>query len=165
MIRLHKGGNVNLKDENYIEMCFSLENMAGMIKKVKTSKEYKNGVRLQSYMNLIKKGKILEIIKRLTHNTSALNLILDTEDFQFDNSSEKFQSTERIAVYTALFGNYDKNEAPMIHPENIDYYIITDINIPKNSGWKIINPSLSTVKNISWESINYYKKLCLQIIH
>lgn len=130
-----------MKDENYIEMCFSLENMAGMIKKVKTSKEYKNGVRLQSYMNLIKKGKILEIIKRLTHNTSALNLILDTEDFQFDNSSEKFQSTERIAVYTALFGNYDKNEAPMIHPENIDYYIITDINIPKNSGWKIINPS------------------------
>ena len=30
---------------------------------------------------------------------------------------------------------------------------------------EIINPSLSTVKNISWESINYYKKLCLQIIH
>lgn len=35
-------------------------------------------------------------------------------------------SKERIAVYTVLFGPYDSVCSPLIQPDNVDYYIITD---------------------------------------
>lgn len=130
-----------MKNKEYIDMCLNLEKMAGEIKNIRNSREYRNGVRLQAYMMLLKKGKIIEFFKRLTNNTASLNSVLKVKDFQFDNSPEQFQSTKRIAVYTALFGKYDKIEAPMVHPENIDYYIITDIEMPETTGWKIIEPT------------------------
>lgn len=129
-----------MKSKEYIDMCLNLEKMAGMIKDVWSSKEYKNGVRLQAYLELLKEGKVLEIVKRLTNNTASLNGLLKAKDFQFDNSPDRFQSNERIAVYTALFGKYDVVAAPMVYPDNIDYYLITDNEMDNTSGWKQINP-------------------------
>ena len=43
---------------------------------------------------------------------------------------------ERIAVYTSLFGSYDVLREPLLHPENIDYYVLTDQEIPEISAWK-----------------------------
>ena len=43
---------------------------------------------------------------------------------------------ERIAVYTALFGTYDAVREPLWHPENIDYFILTDQAFPADSLWK-----------------------------
>ncbi len=42
---------------------------------------------------------------------------------------------DRIVVYTALFGDYDVLREPLFHPDNIDYFVITDREIPKNSLW------------------------------
>ncbi len=41
---------------------------------------------------------------------------------------ELYFSKEKIAVYTALFGAYDKVQSPLIRPDNIEYFIITDQN-------------------------------------
>ena len=43
---------------------------------------------------------------------------------------------EKIVVYSALFGNYDLIREPLLSPENIDYYLLTDHRIPENSLWK-----------------------------
>ena len=49
-----------------------------------------------------------------------------------DTASRKdlYFSKEKIAVYTVLFGAYDDIQSPLIHPDNIDYFIITDQNTP-----------------------------------
>ena len=63
-------------------------------------------------------------------------------------SVEKFERTpmelsppdyfpdERIAVYTCIFEAYDRLIEPVCYPDNIDYYIITDQNVPADSIWK-----------------------------
>lgn len=48
---------------------------------------------------------------------------------------------QRIAVYTALFGPYDSLRDPRFQPDNIDYYVLTDQEIPEGSVWKRIGAS------------------------
>ena len=43
---------------------------------------------------------------------------------------------ERVAVYTAMFGSYDLLRDPLLRPDNIDYYVLTDQEIPEGSAWK-----------------------------
>lgn len=46
---------------------------------------------------------------------------------------ELYFSEEKFAVYTALFGAYDRVQNPLIRPDNIDYFIITDQNTETGS--------------------------------
>lgn len=46
---------------------------------------------------------------------------------------------QRIAVYTALFGSYDLLREPLLRPDNIDYYVLTDQGIPDGSVWERID--------------------------
>ncbi len=51
-------------------------------------------------------------------------------------------SHDRIAVYTVIFGKYDKLLEPFCVPDNIDYYLVTDQEIDlSNSKWKARNIS------------------------
>lgn len=45
-------------------------------------------------------------------------------------------SDEQIAVYMAPFGGYDQIREPICCPDNIDYYILTDQDLPAESRWK-----------------------------
>ncbi len=47
----------------------------------------------------------------------------------------------RIAVYMAMFGSYDRVPEPLIQPDNIDYYILTDKPMPEGSRWKALDPA------------------------
>lgn len=49
---------------------------------------------------------------------------------------------KKIAVYTVIFGNYDRIIEPLTTPDNIDYYIITNIDVPSNSIWKKLEVDL-----------------------
>ena len=44
---------------------------------------------------------------------------------------ELYIRDERIAVYTAFFGPYDQLREPLLQPDNIDYYILTDQPVPE----------------------------------
>ena len=46
---------------------------------------------------------------------------------------------QRIAVYTALFGAYDLLREPLLRADNIDYYVLTDQEIPEGRVWKRID--------------------------
>lgn len=50
-------------------------------------------------------------------------------------------SDERVAVYTCIFGKYDALQEPFCHPDNVDYYIITDQPVPEGSAWKQLDIS------------------------
>lgn len=43
---------------------------------------------------------------------------------------------DRIAIYTAVFGRYDTVKEPIWKPNNCDYYIVTDQDVPSDSEWK-----------------------------
>lgn len=47
-------------------------------------------------------------------------------------------SNDRIAIYTAIFGGYDKVVEPVTVPDNCDFYIFTDQEINKDSTWEKI---------------------------
>ena len=42
----------------------------------------------------------------------------------------------KVAVYTCIWGNYDSILEPLFLNPNIDYYILTDQEIPEGSAWK-----------------------------
>ncbi len=50
-------------------------------------------------------------------------------------------SKDRIAVYTCILGSYDLILEPLIRPDNCDYYMITDQELPVDSAWKRIDVS------------------------
>lgn len=75
-----------------------------------------------------------------------------------DLTMPDYFSDERIAVYTCIFGKYDALHEPFCHPNNIDYYTITDQPIPDKTVWKTVNISsysdiiagLSNVEKNRW---------------
>lgn len=44
----------------------------------------------------------------------------------WSSNPDRYFSMERIAVYTVCTGGYDEIREPLIFPDNIDYYLITD---------------------------------------
>lgn len=53
-----------------------------------------------------------------------------------------YYSGERIAVYTVMFGGYDRIHEPVVIPDNVDFYLITDMDqIPGQSAWKLFDDS------------------------
>lgn len=66
----------------------------------------------------------------------------------------------RIAVYTCITGGYDALYEPLFKPENIDYYAVTDFDIPKESLWKRIDiRDFDAVKGLSDKEINRFFKM------
>ncbi|MCR4860736.1 MAG: DUF616 domain-containing protein [Bacteroidales bacterium] len=49
-------------------------------------------------------------------------------------------SEERIAVYTSFFGPYDLLREPLLRPDNVDYFVVTDQAVPEGSAWKRVSP-------------------------
>ena len=51
-------------------------------------------------------------------------------------STLNIPESEKIVIYTVLFGNYDALKEPLYITPNCDYYILTNQDIPANSAWK-----------------------------
>lgn len=134
-------------DDEYIEMCRGLERMAALYKakKLPTDKE-------QSSMGV---GRIFRAIKRLgvkgayrryRVDQSGVNQILPSAetgdaDRKLQQEADSYFSVDRIAVYTAEFGGYDEILEPVIHPDNIDYYLLSDRPLQTNSAWIRLDPA------------------------
>lgn len=77
-------------------------------------------------------------------------------------------SDERIAVYTVIYGSYDKLLEPMCCPDNCDFYLISDhIEPPKESAWKKYDISPETAEKISGMNDiqrNRYMKMLPQLL-
>lgn len=56
----------------------------------------------------------------------------------FENRSINYFSNEKIAVYTANYGPYKQLVEPVTVPDNCDFYIFTDQEVPDHSVWEKI---------------------------
>lgn len=72
----------------------------------------------RSYMELIEQFSLLE-------PADIFYRPLANKDAVLPGTMERPVS-ERIAVYTGIFGNYDKICRPRVQPPNIDYYFVSD---------------------------------------
>lgn len=117
---------------------------------LKNSKEYLLGLKMSKLIYAIKHLKIKNIFIGIHHMRIDKKLSLQhkrNENFiTYDND---IKTNSRIAVYTCITGNYDKPLEPVFVPSNIDYYIITDMEISSNSNWKKIDiNSIKSLENI-----------------
>ncbi len=53
-----------------------------------------------------------------------------------ENLPVNYFSEEKIAVYTAIYGPYDEVIEPITVPDNCDFYIFTDQEVPEDSVWE-----------------------------
>lgn len=88
--------------------------------------------------------------------------------YSFEHSDElSYKSTGKkvrgkIAVYTSIFGSYDRLLEPMYVSPYCDYFVITDQDVPTNSVWKKIDIDNEIFYNLD----NYHKaKYCKMFPH
>ena len=133
----------------YLMLLNGLEDMARMYKDKKESRT----TRLGAVLSLLRqRGGLREFFRR---GTGRIAYTLFT---QWQNVSEpgethaqpradevrrygeSYFSETRIAVYMAMFGGYDHVMEPLIQPDNVEYFIITDGQMPDGSRWHVIDP-------------------------
>ena len=73
---------------------------------------------------------------------SGVDNILPTAMDDSSSRNRNYFSSDRIAVYTAEFGGYDELLEPVIQPDNVDYFLISDREPYPESKWKRIDPEL-----------------------
>lgn len=56
-------------------------------------------------------------------------------------AKQAYVRNERVAVYTSFFGSYDILREPLTLPDNVDYFVMTDQEVPSGSAWKKIDIS------------------------
>lgn len=128
-------------------------------KAVLNSAEYKQGRNMNRYLSMLKKGKILTIIKNLIHRNKDLDYLLPSAA-NHHPTPDDYMTNHKIAVYTSIFGPYDNLKEPIIKPNNIDYFIITDQEISDDSLWKSIDYDEVMPKSIrSSKERNRYVKM------
>lgn len=89
----------------------------------------------KSFWNKTYKRKILYNLNKIKLFRGIIKRISPFElpvSFDFN---QNYISNSKIAVYTCIFGNYDFIPEPEVCPDNIDYYIVTDMNISPISKW------------------------------
>ena len=100
------------------------------------SKEFKTGQKKLKLKYAIRHLKFGQIFIGIKHKIVASKLKKShVSNENFITYDDNITTDKRIAVYTCITGNYDSLLEPLIHPDNIDYYVITDMNIDKNSKW------------------------------
>lgn len=114
-----------------------------------------NPVTEQSYMDLMNgikdlNYKIKFLQKRVNVLKNPKNSIaewlkphMSSRQEDFENYIQKRASNyfleEKIAIYTCITGNYDRVYEPLFVPDNCDFFVITDQEVPQESYWNKID--------------------------
>ena len=135
--------DTRINQKNAIMMISVREHMTGLYKREK-HKQSQRRARLKRAWRIIRNEGAMGVVrwaKRKLRSASPVEEvhlrgnIIPARDLQLDSPNtaarkELYFSKERIAIYTVLFGAYDAIRSPLMRPDNIDYYIITDQNVP-----------------------------------
>ncbi len=106
------------------------------IDRLKNEKKRGTGFFLKSNFRKAKRmaGRLYR--KYFSRNAGQENRDLGLDRQKAEERKRLYIRKERIAVYMALFGDYDTIREPLLFPENIDYFLLTDQPFPVNSMWK-----------------------------
>ncbi|MCY7152798.1 DUF616 domain-containing protein [Streptococcus gallolyticus subsp. gallolyticus] len=142
--------NIFISDEDV-----ALSKLNQEYKEVINSKEYRLGV---SILNAYKTIRYLDLrklqsywrrlrLKRKQSKLNNVNIPYLTRNFSFDKN-------KKVVVYTCVTGEYERPVEPLYKPSNVDYFVITDMEIDSNSKWKKID--INSIKELS--SLNNIEK-------
>lgn len=120
------------------ELLNGLYCLTDEFKKILWSKEYNRGKGLYKYLNALKSGNMKKICRLMFKSNHSVDAIINASAYTKPQIDD-YMTTNRIAVYTSIFGSYDNLKNPVLRPENIDYFIVTDQEIPENSVWNVID--------------------------
>ena len=108
---------------------------------------FKNKIDEQKYNNLMytKKEKVQneffnaslkrKLIFPFLKNTLFRRLLKNIVPYSYSkiNKNTNYYSNNKIAVYTAVYGNYDRLYNPQTKPNNCDFFIFTDNDLLQNN--------------------------------
>ena len=117
---------------------------------LRNSKQYRVGLVLLEISKDLRHLRIKRLYKSIKKwiRGKRSDSVKSYINVKIEKNTPNYFSAERIAVYTAIFGNYDKPISPYCYPDNCDYYIFTDQIIDKDSPWKILEtPELIGMSN------------------
>ena len=119
---------------------------------LRNSKKYRIGMGLVDFADDLKRfkiGRLLNVLKRRLRGKTERQRKCNSNTTDICNISNYF-SNERIAIYMVIFGNYDRIIEPAFIPDNCDFYIYTDQEVPEGSIWKkgSIPPEIESLSNI-----------------
>lgn len=150
--------------EMYFLLNKSLELQNAEFNALQKTKEYKYGSYLCRIVQCLKSGnwksirgffRNLRWEKKLVVSNNSNTIRKDKREFVADD----YFTNDRIAVYTCVFGKYDSLQEPVIKPDNIDYYIITDRPVPDSSLWKTVSWEHCCSDELSCVEKNRYFKM------
>ena len=102
-----------------------------------------NGIKTVVAEERLAERRLVNLGKRLSIKGRLNALIRNNKDIQepvIEIKESNYFSKERIAIYTCIIGNYDILREPLFVPDNCDFFVITDQEIPEDSSWKKIAP-------------------------
>ncbi len=158
-------------NKTYFEQSMkALKEENQLIKTILKSKEYKRG----RYINELKRGfstpsdfkKYINNLKGKLQWSKLCRKYPIDHSINKNISSPNYFSSERIVIYTSIFGAYDNPQEPLFVPDNCDYYIITDQKISTKSAWKAKNPEslIQDYTDLSNAEKNRYCKMLPHIL-
>lgn len=134
---------------------------------LKSSNIYKRGRNISILLSAIKSLKFDEVINliKLRSKLKKCDKFCEPTPYSYKiNESDEDKIKPKIAIYTCIFGNYDKIYEPKFIPDNCDFYIITDQHVPADSCYKVINPNDYDISGLDSIKCNRYFKMNPQVI-
>ncbi len=131
---MHTEDNMNKKtDEALCELNQELLSL-------RHSKEYFWGLKLAKFIYAVKHFRPYALYMGFKH--SRVNRKIkkyDCKNENFITYDSSVPTKGRVAVYTCITGNYDRPIEPIFVPDNLDFFIVTDMKISRESAWKKID--------------------------
>ena len=79
--------------------------------------------------------------KRKEKKDPTINNVDNMDYTQNCNGDSEYEDANlKLAVYTCVFGNYDRIKNPLFMSDYCDYYIVTDQELPEMCKWKKLVP-------------------------
>ena len=128
----------------YTALCKGLERMAYLYKNKKNAAAETKLLKIVRPLYFLRREGFREALRQHRIRKSGVDRQLPVADLTESRDgftgSRNYFSSERIAVYTAEFGRYDEILEPVIQPDNIDYFLITDRRSAISGPWKRMDP-------------------------
>lgn len=106
------------------------------------SKPVQKYLKREKYKEYVKEGNYKQIIEDILFKlfvripSSLQSNINVTHKSKLKNNS---LNDKKIAVYSCIVGNYDKIVEPFFIEPQVEYFMFTDLEVPKNSKWQKVD--------------------------
>lgn len=118
----------NIDVDVYAELMEQIKRVNSDWLSLRKSRQYKTGLVINEVISDIKNLQLSALSKSMKRWVRGIKSkqIQSNNIVQRKVTSPNYFSTERIAVYTAIFGAYDCIPEPYCKPNNCDFFIFTD---------------------------------------